>query len=150
VPFERAAEAMADLFGVKCSTGFLDDIYTEGAKRLDAFLNEVHRQMRASPVVHFDETPIRVGKAKHYFHVACTEWLTLLHADDKRGLDAVERAGVLPAYKGIAIHDRLGMYFNYTSAKHGVCGAHLIRNLASVAVVWNQTEWAEAIVRPTH
>jgi len=66
VPFERAAEAMADLFGVKCSTGFLDDIYTEGAKRLDAFLNEVHRQMRASPVVHFDETPIVTG------HTVCT------------------------------------------------------------------------------
>jgi len=33
----------------------------------------------------------------------------------------------------------------YTDARHGVCGAHLIRNLTSVAVVWDQTEWAVAM-----
>jgi hypothetical protein len=48
--------------------------------------------------------------------------LTLLHADVTRGLNAVERLGVLPNYKGTAIHDRLAMYFNYTGARHGVCG----------------------------
>jgi len=145
LPFERAAEAMADLLGVECSTGFLDDCYKEGASALDAFLDEVRRQIRASAVVHFDETPTRVKKAKHYFHVASTELLTLLHADVTRGLDAVERVGVLPGYTGTAVHDRLGMYFNYTDARHGVCGAHLIRNLASVAGVWDQAEWAQAM-----
>jgi transposase len=145
LPFERAAEAMADLLGVECSTGFLDDLYREGAEALDAFLDEVRNQIRASSVVHFDETPTRVKKAKHYFHVACTELLTLLHADVTRGLDAVERVGVLPGYTGTAIHDRLGMYFNFTDARHGVCGAHLLRNLASVGVVWDQSEWASAM-----
>ena len=145
LPMERAAEAMADLFGLSCSTGFLDDCYREGAAGLDHFIDEVRRQICANPVVHFDETPIRVGKAKHYIHVACTGMLTLLHADVTRGLNAVERLGVLPGYKGTAVHDRLAMYFNYTGARHGVCGAHLIRNLTSVAVVWNQTEWAEAM-----
>ena len=71
----------------------------------------------------------------------------MLHADVTRGLDAVERVGVLPGYTGTAVHDRLGMYFNYAGARHGVCGAHLIRNLASVAVVWSQTEWAEAMAK---
>lgn len=146
LPSERAAEAMADLLGVHCSTGFLDDCYSEGARALDAFIEEVASQLRASPVVHFDETPTRVRKAKHYFHVACTEVLTLLHADVTRGLDAVERVGVLPGYTGTAIHDRLGMYFNFKKARHAVCGAHLIRNLASVAVVSNQTEWAQAMI----
>lgn len=145
LPFERAAEAMADLLGVHCSTGFLDDLYTEGASGLDVFLDEVARQIRASSVVHFDETPTRLGKAKYYFHVACTELLTLLHADVTRGIDAVERSGILAGFEGTAIHDRLGMYFNYTGARHGVCGAHLSRNLASVAVVWDQTEWAQAM-----
>jgi len=40
--------------------------------------------------VHFDKTPTRVKKAKHYFHVASTELLTLLHADVTRGLDGLE------------------------------------------------------------
>ena len=86
-----------------------------------------------------------MSRATIYFHVACTEFLTFLHADETRGLDAVERAGVLPGYRGIAIHDRLGMYFNYKDATHGVCGAHLLRNLASVAVVWDQQDWASSM-----
>jgi transposase len=145
LPFERTAEAMAELLGAECSTGFLDDCYKEGAGALGPFVDEVRRQLRASPVVHFDETPTKVRKMKHYFHVASTELLTLLHADVTRGLDAVERHGVLPGYKGTAVHDRLGMYFNYTCARHGVCGAHLIRNLASVGVGWDQAEWATAM-----
>ena len=132
-------------FILKCDIFSDTGGYEEGASGLDAFMEEVTSQLRTSPVVHFDETPTRVGKAKYYLHVACTSLLTLLHADITRGLKAVERAGVLPGYKGTAIHDRLGMYFNYTTAKHAVCGAHLLRNLASVAVVWNQTEWAEAM-----
>jgi transposase len=112
LPSERAAGATADLLGVHCSTGFLDDVYCEGAAGLDGFIDEVRRQLRASAVVHFDGTPTRVKKAKHYFHVALTRLLTLLHADVIRGLDAVEREGVLPGYKGTAVHDRLGMYFN--------------------------------------
>jgi transposase len=145
LPSERAAEATADLLGVHCSTRFLDDVYCEGAAGLDDFTDQVRRQLRASAVVHFDETPTRVKKAKHYFHVASTELLTLLHSDVIRGLDAVEREGVLPGYKGTAVHDRLGMYFNYTDARHGVRGAHLICNLASVIVVGSQTEWALAM-----
>jgi transposase len=145
LPFERTAEAMADLLGVECSTGFLDDLYSEGADALGPFLDEVRRQLQASSVVHFDETPTKVKKAKHYVHVACNELYTLLHADATRGLDAVERHGVLPGYKGTAVHDRLGMYFSYPDARHGVCGAHLLRNLASVAVGWDQSEWAEAM-----
>ena len=146
LPFERAAEAMAELLGVECSTGFLDDCYSEGGAGLDDFICEVRRQLRESAVVHFDEMPTRVKKAKHYFHVASTELLTLLHADVTRGLAAVERAGVLPGYTGTAVHDRIGMDFNYTDARHGVCGAHLIRNLTSVAVVWDQSEWAAAMI----
>ncbi len=77
--------------------------------------------MKRADVVHFDETPTRVGKAKAYFHVACTELLTFLHADITRGLDAVERVGVLPGYRGTAIHDRLAMYFNYTRISAESC-----------------------------
>ena len=41
-----------------------------------------------------------------------------------------------------AVHDRFGIYFDYQNATHAVCGAHLIRNLASVAEVQRQSAWA--------
>lgn len=145
IPFERAAEAMADLFGVNCSTGFLDALYSEAAEGLDGFLAEVLAQLTASEVVHMDETGDRVGTSSWWFHVASTNRLTLLHADRTRGKAGVEATGVLPGFAGTAVHDRLGLYFDYTNATHAVCNAHLLRNLASVGVVWNQTDWAEAM-----
>ncbi len=81
---------MANLLEVHYSTGFLGDIYTEGTDGQEVFLAEVARQIRASDVVHFDETSARVGKANHYFHVTCTELLISRH-----GLDPVQRTGWL-------------------------------------------------------
>ncbi|EQD46830.1 transposase [mine drainage metagenome] len=145
IPFERTAEAMDDLLGVDCSTGFLDNLYSEGADGLVEFGEAVRDALRCSEVVHFDETPLKVNKKSHWIHVASNEMLTFLHADTTRGKAAVEAAGVLPSYGGVAVHDRLSMYFDYKDATHAVCGAHLLRNLASVAVVWNQTDWATAM-----
>ena len=42
VPVQRTAEAMADLFGVKLSTGTVDSIYSEAGRRLGGFLSLIH------------------------------------------------------------------------------------------------------------
>jgi transposase len=145
VPFERATEAMRDLFGVDVSTGFLDRLYSEGAAGLEAFLAAVTEQLRVADVVHVDETSDRLGKKSVWYHVACTELLTLLHADVTRGYDGIERTGLFPGFSGVVVHDRLDWYFSYGNATHAVCGAHLVRNLKSVGVVKSQQEWATAM-----
>jgi len=142
LPFERAGEAMRDMFGVSVSTGFLDDLYSEGAKDLEGFLAEVLEQLKSSDVVHVDETSDRLKKKSVWYHVACTELLTLLHADVTRGYAGIERTGLFPDFSGIVVHDRLDWYFSYKNATHAVCNAHLVRNLKSVAVVKSQQEWA--------
>ncbi len=93
IPFERCQEALFDLFGVKVSTGFLDSLFSEGADGLEGFLIEVLEQLKASEVVHVDETTDRLKTDTIWFHVACTELLTLLHADETRGKAGVERLG---------------------------------------------------------
>ncbi len=145
LPFERCQEAIFDLFGVSVSTGFLDSLFSEGADGLDAFLAEVLEQLRAAQVVHVDETTDKVKTETVWFHVACTELLTLLHADETRGKAGVERAGLFPDYEGVAVHDRLGWYFSYERATHAACGAHLLRDLASVATIARQRPWATAM-----
>ncbi len=142
LPFERAAEAIRDLFGVSVSTGFLDDLYTEGANGLEGFLLEVLEQLRLSDVVHVDETSDKLRGEFVWFHVACTELLTLLHADETRGYAGIERVGLFPDYAGVAVHDRLEWYFKYDKSTHATCNAHLIRNLASVSAVKSQHAWA--------
>lgn len=141
VPFERTAEAICDLFGLSVSTGWLDSVYNRAANGLEPFLTAVAEQLKTAVVIGVDETSDRVGLDSWWFHVARTDHLTLLHADRTRGRVGVEATGVISDYTGTLVHDRLGLYWNYTDAAHGLCNAHLLRNLASVGIVWDQT-WA--------
>ena len=78
-------------------------------------------------------------------HVVTTSLYTLIHASLTRGEAAIEEMGVLPGYRGVIVHDRLAMYWKLKRAKHAICGAHLFRDLADVAVVSTQTAWAAEI-----
>jgi transposase len=116
LPFERTKEAMADLLGVTVSTGFLDSVYSEGSDELAGFLTAVLAQLRDTDVVYMDETSDRLGKGSVWFHVVCTELLTLLHADRTRGPDGIEATGLLPDFSGVAVHDRLGVVLRLRTA----------------------------------
>lgn len=141
IPFERTAEAIADMFGLSVSTGWLDSVYNQAADGLEPFLTAVADQLKNALVIGVDETSDRVGLDSWWFHVARTDQLTLLHADRTRGRAGVEATGVISDYTGTLVHDRLGLYWNYTGASHGLCNAHLLRNLASVSEVFTQS-WA--------
>ncbi len=145
IPVQRTAEAMADLFGVKVSTGTVDAIYTEAGRRLGGFITALVALLRALPVLHADETTDRIGTATCWMHVVSTSMFTLIHASVTRGTDAIVSAGVLIGYRGVIVHDRLALYWKLKSAKHGLCGAHLIRDLADVALVATQTAWAAGL-----
>lgn len=43
------------------------------------------------------------------------------------------------------VHDRLALYWKLKAARHGLCAAHLIRDLASVGEVATQTAWAAGL-----
>ncbi len=51
---------------------------------------------------------------------------------------------MLRGYRGAVVHDRLAMYWKL-KAKHGLCAAHLLRDLADVALVATQTAWAAGL-----
>jgi len=52
---------------------------------------------------------------------------------------------VLVGYRGVIVHDRLALCWTLKKDRHGVCAAHLLRNLASVAAVATQTAWAAGL-----
>lgn len=142
VPVARAAEAMAELFGVRISTGTVDAIYAEAGRRLRGFIVALVAFLRTLPVLHADETTDRVGTSTCWMHVVSTRAYTLIHASATRGTEAIVAAGVLVGYGGVIVHDRLALYWKLKKAKHGLCAAHLLRDLASVAEVATQTAWA--------
>jgi transposase len=129
LPVDRAAQLLADVLGAPLATGTLAAVLAEGAAGLDGFLATVRDQLAAAPVAHFDETGARVAGRLHWVHSASTSLLTLLSVHAKRGKVAMDQAGVLPRFAGVAVHDGWAPYWRYEDVRHALCGAHLLREL---------------------
>jgi hypothetical protein len=73
----------------------------------------VHEQLAAGPTVHFDETGARVGGRLAWVHSASTGLLSLFTVHAKRGKVAMDAAGVLPCFRGVAVHQGWSPYWRY-------------------------------------
>ena len=138
LPVERTAECLEEAFGAAVSTGWLSSLLPNAAARLDGFLAIAREELAAAQVAHFDETGGRVAGRLHWIHVACNQTWTLFHLDRKRGRVAMDAAGILPTFTGVAIHDGLVAYRQYDQAQHGLCNAHHLRELAGIAELTGQ------------
>jgi transposase len=132
LPLDRAAQLLADVLGAPVATGTLAAVVAQGASGLAGFVGVVAAQLAAAPVAHFDETGARVAGRLHWVHSASTSLLTLLIVHAKRGTQAMDTAGVLPRFVGVAVHDGWAPYWRYEQVTHALCGAHLLRELDAV------------------
>ena len=84
------------------------------------------------PAMHVDETSLRVAKKNHWIHVCSAGEITLKFVHEKRGQQAMHAIGVIPRYGGVIIHDCWASYLSYDHCAHGLCGAHLLRELTFI------------------
>ena len=98
----------------------------------------------AAPVAGFDETGMRAIGSLHWLHTVSTELLTWYYAHKRRGSVAMDAAGILPEYRGRAIHDFWKSYFNY-GCDHALCNSHLLRELT---FLWEEQaqQWAKEMI----
>jgi hypothetical protein len=143
LPVARAAALLAQVCGAPVSTGWLGGLTAEAAGGLEGFLAQLRAQLAAEAVLHADETGARISGARHWFHVACTELLTLLDCHDKRGAEAFEDMAVLPFFSGVLVSDGWRSYWSYDACEHALCCSHLLRDLAAVAQVARHQRWAD-------
>ncbi|MDG4787146.1 IS66 family transposase [Micromonospora sp. WMMD1102] len=140
---KRVAQAVGDLFGVPISQGSVAALTARAARRLEGdFLAAIRTALTAAPLVHFDETGFRVAGKLHWVHSASTGKYSLLYVHPKRGRDAIDAGGVLPAFTGIAVHDAWAPYDCYPQATHALCCAHLLRELVAAAELDPSATWA--------
>jgi transposase len=132
LPYQRAATLLADWLGAPLSPATLVGFVKDGADDLDEFLERVHEQIIDSPVVHFDETGARAGGRGRWLHCASTETLTFYALHDRRGTEGIDHAGVMPRFRGIAVHDGWPQYRAYAGATHALCNAHHLRELLAI------------------
>jgi transposase len=128
VPGKRLREALQELFGCAVSEGTIYNWSRELHVSLKETEELIKEQIRASKVIHADETGIYRDVKLHWLHVASTEKLTYYAMHSKRGREAIDAIGILSGYQGTVIHDCWSPYFHY-SFKHGICNAHILREL---------------------
>jgi transposase len=129
---DRTAQALSELFGVLVSGGTVLAMARRAAAALGEFTERARQEIADAPLAHFDETGLRVAGRLHWVHSASTGKWSLITVHRKRGVEAMNAAGVLPAFRGIAVHDAWAPYDTYTKADHALCNAHLLRELQYV------------------
>ena len=128
LPSERTQAALADLFGCSVAEGTLFRWAEQLHATLEVPEQMIKEQLLHAPTLHNDETGLFCEAKLHWLHVSSTEGLTHFGVHPKRGREAMDAIGILPAFAGRSVHDSWKPYFSYDCA-HGVCNAHILREL---------------------
>jgi hypothetical protein len=146
VPVARCVQLIADLCGgAGPSGGFVHGMLARCAAAVAEVVALIKTLIIMAHVVGFDETTLRCGPAgeKKYVLSASTEKATVYHLGG-RDLDSFAKAGILPEFAGVAVHDRYRNYFHPrwdTLAGHQACNAHLLRDFADAAEAYPDQHW---------
>jgi transposase len=123
---------LAALVGAPVSTGWVATVRGRAARLLETtFLPHVRTLIAAAAVAHADETTARADGRLRYLHVACTDYLTVMHVGD-RSAETIDGGGVWPSFTGVLVRDGYVGYAHLTDALHAWCAAHLLRDLRSI------------------
>ena len=146
---DRACRALAEMFGCAPSPGALAAAARKTAGFLAPALAAITRQLIACEVVHFDETGFRAAGRLAWVHAASAGKFALFTVHAKRGKDGMKAAGVLPSFRGIAVHDAWAPYDTFEDvAGHALCGAHVLRELVAVTEAGTDLDraWAQQAI----
>jgi transposase len=128
LPLERTCEVLSDLLGVQMSEATVGELIQRTACQLGPVEQQIKEALIKSPVLHQDETGVRVAGKGYWEHVTSTTTLTHYQVHASRGQEALNAIGILPLFKGISIHDCWASYFLY-DCEHALCLVHVLREL---------------------
>jgi len=142
VSVNRIHILLGSLMGVGLSTGTIASMTSQCASKVGGTLATIKEMLVKEDVVHFDETGTDVNGKTIWVHNSSTPSLTYQTINGKRGQGGMEANGVLPAFKGTAMHDCWSPYWKYNDVRHAVCCAHLLRELTWVEDFCENHGWA--------
>ena len=142
IPMDRLCQIFEDIFGITFSPGTYANIDERLFEKLEPFEASLKIYLLAARVLHFDETGMRCEKKLHWIHVASSQVATLYKIHAKRGQEAMNGAGILPEFKGTAVHDHWVPYFSYGQVIHALCNTHHLRELTFI-YEQEKEDWAK-------
>ncbi len=131
LPYATIQWCLATVHGVRLSVGALVDAVRLVAQRAAPVVAQFGETIRASPVVHADETGWRENGRNGYvwtFSTPDIRWF--LHGNRAKAMLA---RGIGDAFGGVLVSDFYAVYTSYEGL-HQYCWAHLLRDLHDLTV----------------
>ncbi len=141
VPFGRVQQLLFDLLGLRLARGTLVGWVQQAARVLAPVEQQIKAALVRAPALHHDETGVRRAGTLAWAHVTSTHQLTHYAIHAKRGQEATAAIGILPAYRGVSVHDGWGSYGVYTACRQALCNVHHLRELTFLEEEYHQA-WA--------
>ena len=145
VSVKRTHDILCALTGVPVSTGFIHNTLRAFANGLEKPLEYIKGKLLNAPVLHADETGLRVDGSLAWLHSASNELYTYQGVSNRRGKQGIAEVGLLPLYTGTLIHDCWAAYWSLAAKCHGICLAHILRELNGIIENFTEHNWAEGL-----
>jgi len=130
ISYRKVRQILSDLFGLSCVPASLVGFDNKVVKRGAAIYEDVREKIRASDVVHADETSWRNDGKGHFVWFAGNDDLAFFHIDRHRSQDAAKTV-FGKAFDGVLIRDRYAAY-NGIGLDWQACLAHIITNAKDI------------------
>jgi transposase len=143
MPLQRTTEAIDDLFGLSVSEATVVAACAEAETRLQPTVDAIAASLQKVPVVHADESGMRINGSLHWMHVAVTGLVTWIGVHKKRGWEGMDALKILSAFFGILVHDGWKAY-RLLQCLHALCNAHHLREL--IALYEQGQGWAGRMI----
>ncbi len=140
IPYNRIQDHFKDQMQIALSGATIYNINKQAYESLERFDRIAKSTLARSELIHADETGINVGGKQIWLHSAGNNTWTYFYPHSKRGTEAMDAIGILPAFGGILCHDHWKPYFKY-ACTHALCNAHHLRELTRA---WEQDKQAWA------
>jgi transposase len=144
MPLGQISQLFTDLYEYELNSETVETALEQGYELARPLEMAAMEQLKGAKVAHFDETGLRIAGKLQWLHTASNAHYTHLFVHEKRGKDALRsEVSVLKDFSGRAIHDCLAAYFDFPQALHGLCDAHIVRELQ--ALIEEGSQWAVAM-----
>lgn len=144
MPVSRTGDLMGDLFGLPVSDATVLGINAQARAILAPTVTAMGEALKTTPVVHADETGMKVAGTLYWLHVLATTMMTWIGCHANRGKKAFDAFGILNEFVGTLIHDGWKPYQDLTCV-HALCNAHHLRELTYVFEEMGQV-WANRMI----
>jgi len=131
ISYRKVQRIFDDLFGLSCAAASLVGFDRRAAKRGEPLYEDVREKIRASEVVHADETSWRNDGVGHYVWFAGNDDLAFFHIDRHRSAQAAKTV-FGGDFEGLLVRDRYAAY-NGIGLEWQACLAHIITNAKEVS-----------------